>query len=302
MDSIIIAGGSGLVGSRLVEKLTDSNCIVNVLTRSKKKSSHEGYIFWDPSTQKMGEWPDHVNHVINLAGAGIADKRWTKERKKLLLSSRLDSTNFLIQFLRENNKQLDSYIAASAIGYYGDGGHSLLREEMQPVSIEFLSDVCVKWEEASSAAKNVANQMNILRIGTVLSTKGGALPKMGQTIPLGVANYLGNGKQMISWIHIDDLCKMILYLIQKNISGIYNAVAPDPIDNKSFTIILKDIINPRAIVLPAPSNGIKLAFGELSRLVLNSSNVSAEKIQNEGFVYDYPSLTQALKHLYQEGI
>lgn len=300
MKTIVIAGGSGTVGRRLNEILSQAGYAVLSLTRSEEKAKKdEHFIYWDISNGVIDDRFAKANIIINLAGSGIAEGRWTKERRKEIMSSRLDTTKLLISEVSKRKMDIDSYISASAIGYYGDGGDKLLKEEDGVQTDEFLSQVCVSWEDAAHNASSITDQVCILRIGTVLSPTGGALEKMDVTIPFGVANYLGSGKQMMSWIHLDDLCHMIHYSIEQSLSGIYNAVAPEVVSNKDFTRSLRDVINTKALVLPAPAFGIKMMFGEMARVVLNSSNVSANKIQAAGFKFLYPTVDQALRQLYK---
>ncbi len=300
MKTVVIAGGSGTVGRRLSEVLSEAGYTVSILTRSKEKAKNDDhFIHWDIEQKLIDDRFVQANIIINLAGSGIAEGRWTKEQKKEIMSSRLDTTELLISEVGKRNMEIDSYISASAIGYYGDGGDKLLTEEDGVQTDEFLSQVCVAWEEAAQKASSITDQVCILRIGTVLSRTGGALEKMDVTIPYGVANYLGNGKQLMSWIHLDDLCRIIHFNIKQSLNGIYNAVAPEVVSNKAFTRSLRDVINTKAMVLPAPAFGIKLMFGEMARVVLNSSNVSAEKIKSAGFKFSYPTVDQALRALYK---
>jgi len=209
----------------------------------------------------------------------------------------VDSSKFLIRTIQEENFPIQSYISASAIGYYGDGGNQLLHEDGEVVTKEFLSDVCVAWEQAASEAQELVDNLSIIRIGTVLSPERGALEKMSQTIPYGVANYLGSGRQWMSWIHLDDICKIFLFALEHELSGIYNGVAPEVLTNKEFTNQLRKAVNPKSALLPAPALGIKMVFGEMARVVLNSSKVSSRKIENAGFKFTYPTLEMALSNL-----
>lgn len=300
METVVISGGSGLVGSRLRNLLHDHGYRVLVLTRNLEKAKKQTHlIHWNPSAGQIGEIQDNVDHVINLAGAGIADKRWTKERKKIILESRTRSTALLVNHFRKATHPLLSFISASAIGYYGDGGNMRLKEDTPMANREFLSNVCEAWEQEAEKARNIPCRLVILRIATVLSRAGGALDKMDATIPFGVANYLGNGRQFFSWIHIDDLCQMMITAIQnKDMNGVYNACAPEELTNKQFTEELRDAINKKALLLPAPALGIKVAFGEMSRVVLNSSRVVADKILDTGFQFEFRNAEKALVNLY----
>ena len=301
MKTIVIAGGSGTIGTKLKSLLANSEYRVCILTRNKEKADKdESFIHWDIGNGYIDEQFDNqVEVVINLAGAGIADGRWTPKRKRAIIDSRIESNKLLIETAKSRKIRLKNFISASAIGFYGNGGNSLLTEDTDPMTDEFLSQVCVLWEESADLARSISDHLCILRIGTVLSEEGGALEKMDQTIPFGVANYLGNGKQLMSWIHVTDVSEMIIFAMKNNLQGIYNAVAPEVVSNKNFTKILRDVVNPRALVLPAPALGIKVIFGEMARVVLNSSNVSSQKIQKEGFQFSFPDLKTALEDLYQ---
>jgi len=299
MKSVVIAGGSGIVGTRLTQVLSESGYNAFILTRDDKKAKeHDHFIHWDIKKGVIDDRYEQADIIINLAGSGIAEGRWTTQRKEEILSSRIDSTKLLISEASRRNMKVTAYISASAIGYYGDGGTQLLIEEDDVQTDEFLSQVCVAWEDVAHESSSITDKVSILRIGTVLSPSGGALEKMSVTIPYGIANYLGNGRQHMSWIHLDDLCYMIMFCIDEQLQGIYNAVAPEVVSNKSFTSALRDAINPKALLLSAPAIGIKLAFGEMSRVVLNSSNVDASKIINAGYKFLYPTVDQALTHLY----
>ena len=299
MKTIIISGGSGTIGKYLSPQLKAQGWTVRILSRNEEKCrNNPDFIHWNPKKGIIDPEYLEADVVVNLAGAGIADGRWTNKRKNEILSSRIDSTRLLIEAAGKKSRKLEAFISASAIGYYGDGGNRLLTEESGVITNEFLSEVCMAWEEEAAKASDVSEQVSIIRIGTVLSPEGGALEKMDVTIPYGVANYLGSGKQFMSWIHISDVCGIIMHLIKNQKSGIYNAVAPEVHTNKSFTEVLKNAINRFAVLLPAPALGIKLMFGEMARVVLNSSKVSAEKIIESGYEFIFPDLETALKDLY----
>lgn len=301
MKTIIIAGGSGTVGSRLAQILKTKEYKTLVLTRNKEKCTRDSsFIYWDVENGEVDNRITEADSIINLAGSGIADGRWTNKRKEEIMSSRVDSTRLLISSIKNHSIPLESYISASAIGYYGDGGTQLLTEESDVITKEFLSDVCVRWEEEAHKAKSLCPSFSIIRIGTVLSKQGGALEKMDKSIPYGIASYLGSGDQLMSWIHIDDLCHMITFLLEKRLSGIYNGVAPEVLSNKEFTKILRNTVNPKALLVGTPSLALKLALGEMSRVVLNNSNISAQKILKSGFSFKYPTLRNALDDLYKK--
>ena len=298
MKKVLIAGGSGLIGKALSKMLLDKDYEVGVLSRSSKSSIHIKHHLWNLESMTVDQDVLQYQYLVNLTGAGIADKRWSDKRKKEIIDSRVKSTKLLYDTFKDRHS-LRAVINASAIGYYGDSGDTLLTEESGIQNKEFLSEVCDIWERAADPLKEIAKRLVILRIGTVLSSKGGALEKMVPPIKMGVASYLGNGQQWMSWIHIEDICRMIIYLLEnENTQGVYNGVSPNPEKNIDFTEILKRVINRFAIEVSAPKFGIKIAFGELSRLVLNSNRVSAQKILDAGFQFDYPELDEALQDLF----
>lgn len=302
MQTVLIAGGSGLVGKRLTQILEQKGYKVLILTR-QKDLSHEDqkYVHWDIDKKIIDQRALEADHVVNLSGAGIADQKWTAKRKKILIKSRTESTRFLISQLANKEKLLQSFVSASAIGYYGDTGDILKDEDSIPGKNDFLSDICRLWEEAARMALSITVNFTILRIGTVLSKEGGALDKIAKTIPFGIANYLGNGRQYMSWIHIDDLCDMIIHcLFTPQEDTLYNAIAPEVLTNKEFTNQVRQIINPSALLLPAPAIAIKILLGDMAKVVLNSSRLKAEKIQQNGYRFSYPTLKEALLNIYKK--
>ncbi len=299
MKKILIAGGSGIVGRALANYMTDRGHQVKSLTRHPVKRKEEEYLFWDPDKQLFDLEGYEPEYVVNLSGARIVDEKWSKKRKEIIIKSRTESTRFLINQLLAHQCHLTSFISASAIGYYGDTGNKLVDESDEPSTDEFISQVCQLWEDAAEPAQQISRSVSILRISTVLTQTGGALEKMDRTIPLGMANYLGNGKQYLSWIHIEDLCGIIDYCFNRQYSyNIYNVSAPEIVTNYEFTKVLRDTINPRAILLPAPSLTLKLLLGEMSRVVLNSSRINSNKIISDGYTFLYPNLSDALADIY----
>jgi len=301
METIIVAGGSGIIGTYLSQLLRKEGYEVYILTRNKDKASQEKYfVHWDIEGHYIDTAVEKADHIINLAGSGIADGKWTRSRKKEILDSRVKSNELLINIIKERKLEVKSYVSASAIGYYGDGGSQYLSEQDGVITKEFLSDVCVAWEDAALPVKEFVDHLSFIRIGTVLTPKGGALEKMSKTIPLGVANYLGNGNQLMSWIHLHDVSNIFMFALRQQLEGVYNAVAPEVLTNRDFTSQLKNALNSKALLLPAPAIGIKLIFGEMSRVVLNSSNISSKKIREAGYSFKYPTLQEALGELYSK--
>ena len=299
MEKVLIAGGRGTVGSHLQEELRNEGFDPYVLTRNKVASAEsEHMLLWDPSKKILEADLNEFSHLINLAGEGIADKRWTKKRKKEIIDSRVQTTRFLSDLLKEQEHQIQTFISASATGFYGNSRNREMSEGNNPINEDFLSQVCQLWEEAAHTAKGHVSRFHIIRIGTVLTTEGGAFPKLTATIPAGVINTMGNGKQYMSWIHITDLCRMVAFLLKsKARNGAYNAVSPQPVTNSEFVKKLKETWKKPAIIVPAPAFALKVALGEMSAVVLNSNKVSSEKIQNEGFAFRYGKIENAIDSL-----
>lgn len=287
-----------MIGSALTKRWLAQKKQVRILTRSKKSSDISGlsYHHWDIADESIDESAmKGVEAIVNLTGAGIADKRWSAARKKEIIDSRVLSTRLLHRAAAESDAQLKSYIGASAIGIYGDQGSKLQTEDMMGSTDDFMVEVCRQWEEEHQTFTAHTDHLTILRIGIVLSNKGGALVPMQMPTKFGNAPYFGNGRQVYSWIHIHDMCKIIEDALRPSFNpGIYNAVAPHPATNKE---LMKAMAKGRAITYPVPSAMMKLILGEMSNTILNSTAVSASKIKESGFSFDYPRIDEALKHL-----
>jgi len=299
--SVLIAGGSGLVGSRLIELLDPTKYAVRILSRRKKKDPNIEYFTWDFDKMTIEDEAVKVDYIINLNGAGIADKRWTDARKELLIQSRVKSAQLIRSALTQTGHKPKAYISASAVGYYGDRDDELLVES-SPMGDGFMADCCQQWEDSAQELAPYAERLLINRIGIVLSTKGGALPKILMTKQIGVYNYFGNGRQYYSWIHIDDLCKIFITQMEnQNMEGIYNAVVPNPISNKQFTTEIKEALNGN-LVLPAPAFGLRLVLGEMANVVLNSNRVIPQRLEEDSFSFDYADLGKAVIDLVERKI
>ncbi len=295
--TILLAGGSGLVGSRLLELIDYSKYSVHVLSRKKKSDTDDiTYFTWDFKKMEGEEGALNVDYIINLTGAGIADSRWTKARKELLISSRTNSAKLIKEGLEKTKHKPKAYISASAIGYYGDRGSEILSVD-SPVGSGFMAECCDLWEQSAHELEPLVDRLIINRIGIVLSTKGGALPKILMTKTVGVYNYFGSGSQYYSWIHIDDLCNIFLQNIEDtSMVGVYNGVSPKPLTNKEFTVEIKNTLGGLA-ALPAPKFGLRLLLGEMADVVLNSNRVIPSRLLQTNFPYDYSDLGLAVKDL-----
>ena len=308
MPVVLICGGSGLIGKRLTQLLTEKNYTVVILTRQpiiydKRDNINASYATWNPEagtidTQALAQ----ADYIINLAGAGIADKRWSAARKQIITQSRVKSGQTIVAALNNNFNKVKCVVSASAIGWYGDD--DLLKDEKgftedAPAAPGFLGDTCKAWEQSIDGAAKAGTRIVKYRIGIVLSKEGGALKEFAKPVRFGIAAILGNGKQIQSWIHIDDVCRMFIYALENEaVQGVYNAVAPRPVDNRTLIIDLaKKTKGSFYISAYVPSFIIKMLLGEFSTEVLKSTTVSSEKIRRTGFQFIYPSIEAALNTL-----
>lgn len=295
---ILITGASGLVGTRLTELLLQKEYRVSHLSRSERPGIVPSFV-WDI---RKGELDlrafASVNTIVHLAGVGVADKRWNFERKKEILNSRVQSTALLYEHLKKEKHQIKTIVAASAIGYYGFGlKDEIFLEESRPGS-DFLAQVTAQWESEVNKISTLGIRVIKLRIGIVLSEKGGALAEIAKPIRYGLGAPLGSGKQYLSWIHIDDLCGMFIKAIDdENMNGVYNAVGAGWVTNREMTQAIAQALS-KPLVLPSvPEFALRIILGEMADIVLNGSKVSSEKIQQAGFTFNYTSLNEALTNL-----
>jgi uncharacterized protein (TIGR01777 family) len=307
MPTVLITGGSGMIGKALsdflLQKGYDIIIVSRTLPKQKQAAVNLSYALWDVSRQEMDITAvQKADYIVHLAGAGVADKRWTGKRKKEIVASRTQSSALLVKTLKENNNHVKAVISASAIGWYGPdpvipNAHPFT--ETDPAANDFLGTTCRQWEESIQPVTQHGKRLVILRTGIVLSASGGALNEFIKPLRFGIAAILGNGKQVVSWIHIDDICRMYLQAIEdENLQGIYNAVAPKPVNNKELTVQLaKAMKNKFYIALYVPSFVLKIMLGELSVEVLKSATVSANRIRTAGFNFIYPSIDAAVNQL-----
>ena len=309
MARVLITGGTGLVGTEVKNLLLQKGYEVVLLTRSTV--SDKGYAHWDINAGTIDTTAiAEADYIIHLAGAGVADKRWSEARKQEILDSRTKSSALLVKALDETPNKVKAVISASAIGWYGpdnnNGDNNLVAQgfvETDPSYPDFLGTTCAAWE--ASIAPVTANinglqkRLVCLRTGIVLSKHGGALKEFLKPLAVRMAAVLGNGQQMISWIDVRDLAKMFVYAIEhENMSGSYNAVAPSPVSNKTLTKTLASVLYGKFYITTyVPSFVLKIMLGEMSIEVLKSTTVSAQKIQDAGFVFDYPEISKSLSTL-----
>jgi uncharacterized protein (TIGR01777 family) len=297
---ILLTGGTGLVGSKLTRLLLTRGHSVSHLSRNPGTDPNVKTYLWDVANGQIDEQCiNGIDTIVHLAGAGVADERWTDKRKKEIIESRTKSIGLIYQLLKRKGNQVKAVISASATGYYGDRGDKLLIEDSAPGS-DFLANCCLQWEHAVDAGQSLGLRIVKFRTGVVLAPQGGALSKLAAPVKFGFGAPLGNGKQWIPWIHEDDVIDLYVYGIEnEHLSGDYNMVAPNPVTNKQLTqAVAKQLHKP--LWLPkVPAFVLQLLLGEMSTIVLGSDKVSAQKIEEAGFKFKYPTLTWALKDIYK---
>lgn len=299
MATYTITGGTGLVGQQLIEKLTQQNHLIKVLTRNKNKEinlPHVSFYNWDIKKGEIEIDALKTDYIIHMAGAGIADKPWTEARKKEIFESRTKSTQLIFKILEQTNLKPKAVVSASAIGYYGTVTTSNIFDEKSNQGKGFLSEVVKQWEFETAKFRELGIKTTQLRIGIVLAKNGGALQEIMQKPFLAV---LGSGKQWMPWIHIEDLVNMILFTAQhQNTNDVFNAVAPHFVSNKDFTKLLAKHSGKWLMPVNAPAFVLKLMLGNLANLVLEGSRVSAQKILDEGYKFKYVNLPNAFGSMF----
>jgi uncharacterized protein (TIGR01777 family) len=305
MDTVIITGGTGLIGTALSKFLTSAGYQVIILSRNPKahRSSSPGieYAAWNIDEQSANETAfQKAKYIIHLAGAGVMDKPWTENRKKEIAESRTRSSELLIKVINSIPNAIVSVVSASAIGWYKQNlsGQAV---ETDPPDPGFLGESCRAWENSIQPVTELGKKLVILRTGIVLSNEGGAFPEFAKPVRYGIAGILGNGKQMISWIHIEDLCRLYTEAMTNTAwSGVYNAVAPNPVNNRNFTLELaKKMKGSFFIPIPVPNFLLRIMLGGRCEEVLKSSNISSNKLKQQGFQFIYPTIDAAFRELIQ---
>ncbi|WP_299464449.1 TIGR01777 family oxidoreductase [uncultured Microscilla sp.] len=301
--TILITGGTGLIGQRLTELLlAQKGYSIRYLSRSKRAIKNVEVFEWHPQKGEIDATAfEGVDAVVHLAGAGVADKRWTESRKDEILKSRTQSTELIAQTIRKMSTAPKALVNASAIGYYGiNTGAQLLHEE-SPAGNDFLAEVTSKWENATKEIEEQGIRTVKIRVGVVLSPQSGALPKLLQPVRLGLGAPLGSGDQYMSWIHIDDIARIFMKALEdETMRGAYNGVAPAPVTNAEMTKRLASVVHRPAFLPNVPAFMLKMMLGEMASIVLEGNKVSCDKIIRAGFEFEHPGLTEALKDLLKE--
>lgn len=298
---ILITGATGLIGTEIVKQCHNQNIDVNYLTTSKSKLSnadhYKGFL-WNPSKNEIDvECLKDVEAIIHLVGASIS-KRWTEAYKKTIVLSRIQTSQLLFNTLKNTAHQVKHIVSASAIGIYPHSLTNYYTEDFNQVSASFLGQVVKQWEQAVNAFSVLDIAVSKIRIGLVLSSKGGALPEMAKPIKFGAGAAFGSGKQWQSWIHVQDLSSLFLHVLTNRLEGIYNGVAPNPETNKELTkAIAKQLKRP--LILPnIPRFAMRLVLGEMHILLFESQRVSSKKIEDTGFHFKHYNVQSALEEEY----
>ncbi|GGA89248.1 TIGR01777 family oxidoreductase [Ornithinibacillus halotolerans] len=294
--NILISGGTGFVGSKLVEQLSSLGHHSYILTRTPNTFSNTKRTFYISYSNTMDLPP--IDVVINLAGESLYGY-WTKTKKEKIKSSRIESTKFLVELMSKMKKKPEVFISGSAVGYYGTSDEKIFTENTVEPGNDFLADVVVEWENTAKEAEKLDIRTVFARFGVILGMDGGALPLMALPTKLYFGGRIGNGNQWTSWVHIQDAVDLIIYVInKKSIQGALNVTAPNPLRNQEFNQILSKSLK-RPYWFPTPGAIIRIATGEMSQLVLKGQYVLPKKALNEGFQFTYPTLELALHQCFQ---
>lgn len=308
MPVVLISGGTGLIGTNLTRHLIAKNYEVIILTRAKDKVSDKAqvsYAYWNTEKKEIDtDAVKKADYIIHLAGAGVMDKRWSKKFKKQIVESRTGSSEVIVQALKNNPNHVKAFISASAIGWYGEDREPLLRQEGfietdPPDKDSFLGETCVLWEARVQPLEALGIRLTKVRTGVVLSNDGGAYKEFKMAPEFGIAGILGPGDQVVSWIHIDDICRMYIHLMENDVTtGSYNGVAPTPVTNKKLMLLIANTLKGKFFIpVHVPKFILKILFGEQSIEILKSCTVSAKKIKDSGFRFLFPAIESAVEEL-----
>ncbi len=301
MATVLITGGTGLIGRHLSRMLKAKGYTVGILSRSGKQTADFLSYYWDVNKQIID--PKAIlsaDFIIHLAGENIGEKRWTDERKKEIIESRILPTQILFDAVSKSTHQPKAFISASAIGYYGTITSEHIFTEEDPAANDFLGNTCRQWESEADKFEELGIRTVKIRTGMVLSPTGGVLEKMKRPLQMGLGTFFGTGRQYMPWIHIDDLCGIYLKAVEDSaMTGAYNAVAPDSVSNRQFMQTVALALHKEIRLHRIPASVLKLALGSMSEILLEGSRISAEKLIASGYEFHYPVLQEALDNLLQ---
>lgn len=298
--NVCISGGTGMMGTALRELLSSQGYTLTVLSRTKQDLDNAHVFTWDIQKHEMEDGAvNSADYIIHLAGANLGSKRWTTQRKKEIRDSRIKSTRLLYDRLAALDKKPEAFISASAIGIYGyNTGGILVDEERLKPGDDFVATLAREWEEEALKIADLGIRVVILRAGLVLSMKGGALPRLVTPVKFWVGAPVGSGEQYISWIHMEDLCRLYLFSMEaRGMNGIYNAVSPHPETNVDFTRKIAETLHKPFFLPNIPSFVLRILFGEMASTVLGGNRVSSKKIEETGFTFRFKELRPALEDL-----
>lgn len=297
---VLIAGATGLVGKELVELCHENDIKVHYLTTSKSKiKNFENYkgFYWDPSTGAIDPKAfENIIAVINLAGTSISN-RWTAANKKEIYDSRIESANLIYNTLSNHNNQVTHYISASAVGIYPPSFTAMYTEDSDVVDDSFLGGVVKDWEAAANQFKELGVRVATIRTGVVLDEEEGAFPKLVQPIKMGVGSPLGNGKQWMSWIHVEDVAKVYMHCLQQGVEGVINAVAPSPVTNSYMTKRIAEQLDKELWAPKVPAFVLRIVLGEMATLALDGQLVHSNRLKKQGFKFRFINVESAIKDL-----
>jgi uncharacterized protein (TIGR01777 family) len=295
--NILITGASGLLGSRLTTMLIDRGYNVSHLGRRKHSGKIKSFT-WDIDRNIIDpEAFDNIDGIVHLAGASVAEKRWTKARKQEIMKSRTLSTRLLYDTLHVRSHNVKTVVSASAIGYYGFDRDEIFTESSTP-GVDFLAQVTYAWEQEADKIANLGIRLVKVRVGIVLSKDGGALKEIMKPVKYYVGSPLGTGRQYQSWIHIDDICAIFIKALDdESMHGAINGVAPNPVTNKQLTKAIAETLEKPLVLPPVPSFALRILLGEMSDIVVKGSKVSSEKIISHGFNFTFTDAADAVRDL-----
>lgn len=295
MKNILITGGSGLVGKHLTQVLEANKMNVSWIGRSKSKKTTYRKYNWDLETMSIDRgWLQNTDTIFHLAGAGVVDNKWTESYKQEIYDSRIKSTQLLFNTLSKEENSIKTLICASAIGIYGNDCPEST-DETAPAQNNFLAKVCDDWEKEARKFESLGVRVVIIRVGIVLAKEGGFVKAVASPAKWGLGAAFGNGKLMTSWIHINDLCGIFMKAGNDiQMSGAYNAIAPNPVSNKQITKAICHALH-RPFFLPnIPAFILKLTLGEMASMILANQNISSKKIEKAGYIFRFDKVEEAI--------
>jgi len=298
MEKVLITGGTGLVGQHLARRLISKGYEIVMLSRHAGEKNRIKLFRWDVQKGEIDHAAFHgVNHVIHLAGAGVAEKRWTKAYKQEIRDSRIRALRLLFETVKERNIPLKSLVSASGVSIYGLDPAGIVSETTAP-AFDFLAKVSIDWEEEALRFEKLGIRAVMLRTGVVLAKESGFIPEVAKPMKFYAGAPLGTGKQWVSWIHIDDLCNIYVKAIEdSSMNGPYNAVAPHPVTNREITVKMGRKLHRPVWLPPVPAFVLRLLVGEVTEILTTGQNVSSQKIEQAGYSFLFPDIDAALDNL-----